>query len=229
MPIGLPKVLFKSNENPDGENKKQEQAEAEVEGAEEGAIPEEEEEEEEEEWIDIYDWLYDQRVLFLTDIIEEEVSSQLIAVMIYLSRQEPDKELFLYIDSPGGGVLAGMSLYDTIKDIAAPVNTICVGTAVSTASFILAGGAFGKRSALPHSRIMIRQPEGWTEGQVSEMASESEELIRIRRQVGIFYADCTGQSLIKIARDMDRNEFMSAREAKEYGLVDQVILHEQEW
>ena len=195
MPIGVPKVLVTS---PD---------------------------ELEEEWVDLYARLFDERVLFLCQSLEGELANQLIGVMVFLSIQEPDKDIFFYINSPGGSVTCGIGLYDMMNGITAPVNTICLGTASSMASFLLAGGARGKRLALPHSRIMIHQPEGGNEGQVSELLSESEELMRIRRRVGIFYAERTGQSLIQISRDMNRDLFMSAREAKEYGLVDQVVVN----
>ena len=215
MPIGVPKVLFSLFEKPEEEEEEEKQEEGE----------EGESEEQEEEWVDIYDWLYEKRVLFLCETLEDELATQLISVMIYLSRQEPNRDLFLYINSPGGSVTCGIGLYDTMNFITAPVNTICLGTAGSTASFILAGGARGKRSALPYSRIMIHQPEGGNEGQVNEVVSESEEVVRIRRRVGMFYAERTGQSLNKISRDMDRDLFMSAREAKDYGLVDQVVVN----
>ena len=195
MPIGVPKVLVTS---PD---------------------------ELEEEWVDLYARLFDERVLFLCQSLEGELANQLIGVMVFLSIQEPDKDIFFYINSPGGSVTCGIGLYDMMNGITAPVNTICLGTASSMASFLLAGGARGKRLALPHSRIMIHQPEGGNEGQASEVISESEEVMRIRRRVGKIYAERTGQSLIKISRDMDRDQFMSAREAKEYGLVDQVVVN----
>ena len=128
----------------------------------------------------------------------------------------------MYINSPGGSVTCGIGVFDIINFVESDVTTICAGSAASMASFVLAGGTRGKRIAFPHCRIMIHQPEGGSQGQASEVLLESEEVIRIRRQVGLLYADRTGQSIDKISRDMDRDQFMSAREAKDYGLVDHV-------
>ena len=183
-------------------------------------------EEEEEEWSDLYAELYEDRVLFLGESLEDELTNQLMFSLMFLSIDEPDEEIFFYINSPGGSITCGMALYDTFRTIDAPVSTICVGTASSMASLLLAGGEYGKRIALPHSRIMIHQPEGGNEGQADEVLSESEEVLRIRQEIGTLYARRTGQSLMQIARDMDRDQFMSAREAKEYGLVDYVIVHD---
>lgn len=174
------------------------------------------------QWVDLYNRLSQERVLLLCQDLEDELTNQLIGLMLYLSAEEPNKGLFLYINSPGGSVTCGISVYDVMNYVKADVTTICVGTAASMASFILAGGNYGRRIALPHSRIMIHQPEGGSEGQVSEVVYESEQVVRIRRQVGKIYAARTGQSLSKISRDMDRDQFMSAKEAKEYGLVDLV-------
>ena len=128
----------------------------------------------------------------------------------------------IYINSPGGSVTCGIAVYDTMNYVKCVVSTVCVGTAASMASFILAGGDRGKRIALPHSRIMIHQPEGGSQGQASEVLAESEEVIRIRKQIGRIYAEKTGQPLKKISRDLDRDQFLSAKDAKEYGIVDQV-------
>ena len=172
------------------------------------------------QWVDLYHRLSEERVLLLCQDLEDELSNQLIGLMLYLSAEDSTKDLFLYINSPGGSVTCGLSLYDAVRYVKADVTTICVGTAASMASFILAGGSFGKRIALPHSRIMIHQPEGGSMGQVSEVVYESEQVVRIRRQIGKIYADRTRQSLSRISRDMDRDQFMSAREAKDYGIVD---------
>ena len=174
------------------------------------------------QWVDLYNRLSEERVLLLCQALEDELSNQLIGLMLYLSAQDSNKGLFLYINSPGGSVTCGISVYDAIRYVRADVTTICVGTAASMASFVLAGGNFGKRIALPHSRMMIHQPEGGSLGQVSEVVYESEQVVRVRRQIGQIYAERTRQSLSKISRDMDRDQFMSAREAKEYGLVDLV-------
>lgn len=194
MPIGVPKVAFRFP----GEEYAQ--------------------------WVDLYNRLYRERVLFLCQDLDDELSNQLIGIMLYLNAEEESKGLFIYINSPGGSVTCGIGLYDTMNYVNADVTTICVGTASSMASFILAGGDKGKRIALPHARIMIHQPEGGSQGQASAVVFEATEIIRLRRQVGIIYAERTGQSLNRIYNDMSRDQFMSAREAKEYGLVDQVAV-----
>jgi len=176
------------------------------------------------QWVDLYNRLYRERVLFLCQELEDELSNQLIGIMLYLNAEESTKGIYIYINSPGGSVTCGIAVYDAMHYIDSNVTTICVGTAASMASFILAGGDRGKRIALPNARIMIHQPEGGSQGQASEVLSESEEVMRIRRQVGRVYAERTGQPLSRISRDMDRDQFMSAREAKDYGLVDQVAV-----
>jgi len=190
MPIGVPKVPFRLPGEPAAQ------------------------------WVDLYNRLYRERVLFLCQDLNDELANQLIGIMLYLNAEEKIKDLYIYINSPGGSVTCGIAVYDIVNYIDADVTTLCVGTAASMASFILAGGSRGKRIAFPNSRIMIHQPEGGSQGQASEVIYESDEVIRIRRQVGRIYANRTGQSLSQISRDMDRDQFMSAREAKEYGLVD---------
>ena len=190
MPIGVPKVPFRLPGEPSAQ------------------------------WVDLYNRLYRERVLFLCQDLDDELSNQLIGIMLYLNAEEKSKDLYVYINSPGGSVTCGIAVYDIMNYIKADVSTVCVGTAASMASFILAGGCVGKRIAFPHSRIMIHQPEGGSQGQASEILSESEEVMRIRRQVGQIYASRTGQALNRISRDMDRDQFMSAKQAKDYGLVD---------
>jgi ATP-dependent Clp protease protease subunit len=192
MPIGVPKVPFRLPGEPAAQ------------------------------WVDLYNRLYRERLLFLCNDLDDELANQLIGIMLFLNAEEKSKGLYIYINSPGGSVTCGIAVYDAINYIKADVTTICVGTAASMASLVLAGGAPRKRIALPHSRIMIHQPEGGSQGQASQVLSESEEVRRIRRQVAKIYSEHTGQPLNKISRDMDRDEFMSAREAKEYGLVDEV-------
>ena len=172
------------------------------------------------QWLDLYYQLAQKRVLFLFNALEDEATNQLIGLMLYLSIEDPNKDLFLYINSPGGSLTCGLSVFDMIKYTNTDVCTICVGNASSMASFVLAGGTYGRRVAMPHARIMMHQPEGGSDGQASEVISESQQVMRLRRQVGKLYAGRTGQSLSRISRDMDRDRFMSAREAKEYGLVD---------
>lgn len=193
MPIGVPKVAFRLP----GES-----------------VP---------QWLDIYNRLYRARVIFLGSELDDELANQLVGVMLYLSAENQRKGLFIYINSPGGSVTCGITVYDVMHHVEADVTTICMGIAASMASFILAGGDRGHRIALPHSRVMIHQPQGGMQGQASEVQIEAEEVMRIRRQVGQIYAERTGQSLSTIARDMDRDNFMSARDAKNYGLVDQVV------
>lgn len=176
--------------------------------------------EENAQWVDLYNKLFRERVLFLCQNLDDEIANQLIGIMLYLNAEESDKGLYLYINSPGGSVICGIGVFDIMNYITADVTTICTGTAASMSSFVLAGGSYGQRIAFPHSRIMIHQPEGGSQGQASEVISESEEVIRIRNQVGRIYSERTGQPLSRISRDMDRDQFMSAREAKIYGLVD---------
>ena len=176
------------------------------------------------QWVDLYNRLYRERVLFLCQDLDDQLANQLIGIMLYLNAEERSKGVFIYINSPGGSVTCGLAVYDNMNYINAEVTTICVGTAASMASFVLAGGDRGKRIALPQSRIMIHQPEGGSQGQASEVLSESQEVIRIRRQVGKIYAERTGQPLSRISRDMDRDQFLSAREARDYGLIDQVAV-----
>ena len=174
------------------------------------------------QWVDLYNRLYRERVLFLGSDLDDELANQLVGIMLYLSAEDESKRVFIYINSLGGSVTCGISVYDAMHHIEANVTTICVGIAASMASFILAGGEKGHRIALPHARIMIHQPQGGSQGQASEVTLEAEEVMRIRRQVGGIYAERTGQKLSTIAKDMDRDTFMSAHKAKEYGLVDQV-------
>nr|YP_005089857.1 proteolytic subunit 2 of clp protease [Pedinomonas minor]ACQ90835.1 proteolytic subunit 2 of clp protease [Pedinomonas minor] len=194
MPIGVPKVPFRMP----GES---------------GA-----------QWVDLYNRMYRERVLFFCQELDDEFANQLIGIMLYLNAEDANKPLYIYINSPGGSVTCGIAVYDTMNYIKCGVSTICVGTAASMASFVLAGGDKGNRIALPHARIMIHQPEGGSQGQASEVLSESEEVLRIRRQVGRIYAEKTGQPLNRISRDLDRDQFLSAKEAKEYGLIDKIAV-----
>lgn len=175
------------------------------------------------QWIDIYNRLYRERIIFLGKEVDDEIANQIVAVMLYLDSEDPGKDIVLYINSPGGSVTAGMAIYDTMQHIKSDVVTICVGLAASMGSFLLAAGAPGKRLALPHSRIMIHQPSGGTRGQASDIEIEAREIIRIRHHLNQIYADRTGQPLEKIEKDIDRDYFMSAQEAKDYGLIDRVI------
>ncbi|HIK26269.1 MAG TPA: ATP-dependent Clp protease proteolytic subunit [Thermosynechococcus sp. M46_R2017_013] len=175
------------------------------------------------QWIDIYNRLYRERIIFLGKEVDDEIANQIVAVMLYLDSEDPGKDIMLYINSPGGSVTAGMAIYDTMQHIKSDVVTICVGLAASMGSFLLAAGTKGKRLALPHSRIMIHQPSGGTRGQATDIEIEAREILRVRRQLNELYAYHTGQPVEKIERDMDRDFFMSAEEAKNYGLIDRVI------
>ncbi|MFW9259103.1 MULTISPECIES: ATP-dependent Clp protease proteolytic subunit [Nostoc] len=175
------------------------------------------------DWISIYDRLYRERIIFLGRDIDDEIANQIIAVMLYLDSDDPGKDIYIYINSPGGMVTSGMAIFDTMQHIKSDVVTICVGLAASMGSFLLAAGTKGKRLALPHSRIMIHQPSGGTRGQATDIEIEAKEILRIRHQLNGIYADKTGQTIEKIEKDMDRDFFMSAQEAKEYGLIDRVI------
>ena len=174
-------------------------------------------------WIDIYSRLFRERILFLGRDIDDEVANNIVAYMLYLDSEDPGKDIVLYINSPGGIITSGMSIYDTMQHIKSDVVTICVGLAASMGSFLLAAGTKGKRLALPHSRIMIHQPSGGTRGQASDIEIEAREIIRIRHHLNQIYSENTGQPIEKIEKDMDRDFFMSAHEAKEYGLIDRVI------
>lgn len=175
------------------------------------------------QWVDIYNRLYRERIIFLGRDVDDEIANQIIAVMLYLDSEDPGKDIYLYINSPGGMVTSGMAIYDTMQHIKSDVVTICVGLAASMGSFLLAAGTKGKRLALPHSRIMIHQPSGGARGQATDIEIEAREILRIRQHLNQIYADNTGQSLAKIEKDMDRDFFLSAQEAKEYGLIDRVI------
>jgi ATP-dependent Clp protease protease subunit len=176
-----------------------------------------------EQWIDIYTRLNQERILFLGQEVTDGLANSLVAAMLYLDSDDATKPIYLYINSPGGSVTAGMAIYDTMQYIKSDVITICIGLAASMGSFLLAAGTKGKRLALPHSRIMIHQPSGGTRGQATDIEIEAKEILRIRHQLNSIYAKNTNQSIEKIEKDMDRDFFMSAQEAKDYGLIDSVI------
>ncbi|MCJ8278852.1 MAG: ATP-dependent Clp protease proteolytic subunit [Rivularia sp. ALOHA_DT_140] len=175
------------------------------------------------QWVNIYTRLARDRIIFLGDEVNDQIANEIIAIMLYLDSEDPGKDIFLYINSPGGVVTSGLAIYDTMQHIKSDVVTICLGLAASMGSFLLGGGTKGKRLALPHSRIMIHQPSGGTRGQATDIEIEAKEILRIRHQLNGIYSTNTGQSIEKIEKDMDRDFFMSAEEAKEYGLIDKVI------
>jgi ATP-dependent Clp protease, protease subunit len=176
-----------------------------------------------EQWIQIYERLFRERIMFLSEEVDDGIANQLVAYLLYLDSEDSSKPIYLYINSPGGSVTAGMAIFDTMQHIKSEVVTICVGLAASMGSFLLMAGTKGRRLSLPHSRIMIHQPSGGTRGQASDIEIEAQEIVRLRAQLNGIYAKNTGQTLERIEKDMDRDFFMSPHEAKEYGLIDQVI------
>ena len=193
MPIGVPKVAYRVPGAPSAD------------------------------WVDIYNRLYRERIIFLGQEIDDEIANQIIAVMLYLDSEDNSKPIYLYINSPGGSVISGLAMYDTMKHIKSEVVTINVGLAASMSSFILAAGEKGKRLALPHSRIMIHQPMGGAQGQASDIEVEAQQILRIRKSLTEDYAQMSGRPYEKVLQDMDRDNFMSSYEAAEYGLIDRVI------
>ncbi len=172
---------------------------------------------------DIYSRLLRERIVFLVGPVNDQTANVVVAQMLFLESENPDKEIFLYINSPGGSVSAGLSVYDTMQFIKPDVSTLCMGMAASMGAFLLAAGTKGKRLALPNSRIMIHQPSGGAQGQASDIEIQAREILKLRESLNQILADRTGQSLDKIKADSERDYFMSATEAKDYGLVDQVI------
>ena len=172
---------------------------------------------------DIYSRLLKERVIFLTGQVEDYMANLVVAQLLFLESENPDKDIYLYINSPGGSVTAGMSIYDTMQFIKPDVSTVCMGQACSMGAFLLAGGAAGKRFALPHSRVMIHQPLGGFQGQASDIRIHAMEILKIKQTLNERLAMHTGQPLEQIERDTDRDNFMSAEQAVEYGLVDAVL------
>ena len=182
-----------------------------------------------ERWVDIYTRLGVERILFLGSEVNDGIANSLVAQMLYLDSEDSSKPIYLYINSPGGSVTAGLAIYDTIQYVKSEVVTICVGLAASMGAFLLAAGTKGKRVALPHSRIMIPQPLGGTSRrQASDIEIEAREILRMKEMLNQSLADMSGQSFEKIEKDTDRDYFLSAEEAKEYGLIDRVISHPNE-
>ena len=167
---------------------------------------------------DIYSRLLKDRIIFLGTAIDDDVANLVIAQMLFLESEDPDKEIHLYINSPGGIVSAGLAIYDTIQYVKPTVSTICMGQAASMAAVLLAGGAKGKRFALPHSRILIHQPLGGAQGQATDIGIQAKEILRLREELNLVLARHTGQSVEKISRDTDRDFFMTGEQAKEYGI-----------
>ncbi len=172
---------------------------------------------------DIYSRLLRERIVFLGSAIDSDVANLIVAQLLFLEAEDPEKDIYLYVNSPGGSVYAGMGIYDTIKQIRPDVSTICVGFAASMGAFLLSAGTKGKRMSLPHARIMIHQPLGGASGQATDIEIQAKEILYIKGHLNDLLADHTGQPLSQIQEDTDRDFYMSAAEATEYGLIDQVI------
>lgn len=172
---------------------------------------------------DIFSRLLKERIIFLTGEVNDEVSSLICAQLLFLESENPKKDIFLYINSPGGVVTSGMAMYDTMKYISCDVATLCIGQACSMGSFLLAGGTKGKRFSLPNSRIMIHQPSGGARGMASDIEIQAREILELRKRLNKIYADNTGNKLSVIEKAMDRDNFMNPEEAKAFGLIDHIV------
>jgi ATP-dependent Clp protease protease subunit len=172
---------------------------------------------------DIYSRLLKERIIFLVGQVEDHMANLIVAQMLFLESENPDKDIHLYINSPGGSVTAGMSIYDTMQFIKPDVSTMCIGQAASMGAFLLTAGAEGKRFCLPNSRTMIHQPSGGAQGQATDIHIQSQEILKIKERLNRLMAQHTGQSIEKVTEDTERDNFMSAEESKDYGLVDQVL------
>nr|YP_009656539.1 clp protease proteolytic subunit [Medicago tetraprostrata]QCO73139.1 clp protease proteolytic subunit [Medicago sativa subsp. falcata]QCO73345.1 clp protease proteolytic subunit [Medicago tetraprostrata]UZA65533.1 ATP-dependent Clp protease proteolytic subunit 1 [Medicago sativa subsp. falcata] len=193
MPIGVPKVPFRLPEDDDAS------------------------------WVDLYNRLFQERLLFLGQEVNSEISNQLVGLMVYLSLEDKNKDLYLFINSPGGEVISGMAIFDIMQLVEAEVHTVCVGLAASMGSLLLVGGEFTKRLAFPHARVMIHQPAtSLYEGQAGECMLEANELLKMRKTMTNIYAQRTGKAAWQISKDMERDLFMSAEEAQAHGIVDTV-------
>ena len=172
---------------------------------------------------DIFSRLLNDRIIMLSEEVNDTTASLIVAQLLYLEAQDPDKDISLYINSPGGSISSGMAIYDTMNFIKCDVSTICVGMAASMGAFLLAAGAKGKRIALPNAEIMIHQPSGGSRGQASDIKIQADQILRIRETLNRILAENTGRSVEEIARDTERDHFLTAQEAVEYGLIDKVI------
>ena len=172
---------------------------------------------------DIYSRLLKERIIFLGEEVNDTTASLIVSQLLFLESEDPEKDISLYIMSPGGSVTAGMAIYDTMQFVKCDVSTICMGMAASMGAFLLAGGAKGKRLALPNSEIMIHQPSGGAQGQATDIEIHAREILYLRERLNGILADNTGKSIEQVARDTERDNFMSANEAKDYGLIDDVL------
>ncbi len=176
---------------------------------------------------DIYSRLLKERIIFLGGEVEDNMSNLIVAQLLFLEAEDPEKDIQIYINSPGGSVSAGLAIYDTMQYIKPAVSTICVGLAASMGAFLLTAGAKGKRFALPNSDIMIHQPLGGARGQVEDVRIQAEKMIRTRQRLNEILSERTGQSLEKIAKDTDRDFYMTAQEAKSYGIIDDILIRKK--
>ncbi len=172
---------------------------------------------------DIYSRLLKDRIIFVSGEVEDVMANLVVAQMIFLEAEDPDKDIFLYINSPGGSITAGMAIYDTMQHVRCDVSTICIGMAASMGAFLLAAGVKGKRKALPNSEVMIHQPSGGTQGPAADIAIHAEHIVKIKKNMNRILAERTGQPIEKIEADTDRDNFMSAEQALEYGIIDEII------
>lgn len=177
---------------------------------------------------DIYSRLLKERIIFLTGEVNDDVSSLVCAQMLFLESENPKKDIYMYINSPGGVVTSGMAMYDTMQYISCDVNTLCIGQACSMGSLLLTGGAAGKRAALPHSRIMIHQPSGGAQGKASDIEIQANEILKMKKMLNELYVKHTGQKLSVIEKAMDRDNFMSPEEALKFGLIDRIVENREE-
>ena len=174
---------------------------------------------------DIYSRLLNERIIFLGTPVDDQIANLIVAQLLHLESEEPDKDISLYINSPGGSVYAGLAIYDTIQFIKPPVSTICVGIAMSMGALLLAGGAKGKRMALPNAKILIHQVSSGFQGQATDIEIQARETINMKRRMEEIFSEHTEQPLEKVSKDMERDYFMTAQEANEYGIIDTVITH----
>lgn len=177
---------------------------------------------------DIYSRLLKERIIFLGEEVNDTTASLIVAQLLFLEADDPDKDIHLYINSPGGSITAGMAIYDTMQHIKPDVSTICVGMAASMGAFLLAGGQKGKRFALPHSEVMIHQPLGGTQGQATDIKIHADRIIAMRKMLNELLSENSGQPLETIEKDTERDNFLTAEQAKEYGLIDKVIVRKEE-
>ena len=173
---------------------------------------------------DIYSRLLKDRIVMLSGEVNDQVASTIVAQFLFLEAEDPEKDIYFYINSPGGVVTAGMAIFDTMNYIRPDVATICIGQAASMGAFLLSSGEKGKRYALPHARIMIHQPLGGAQGQATDIAIQAEEILRMKKELNEILSKNTGQSVKRIEKDTDRDNFMSAKESKEYGMIDEVLV-----